>query len=86
MVATQLHDISSKNLERAGDRAQRASANGSISLHNILFDDPSATKFDLKVTFTSPTGPGSSVFTADFVGLISWASATSRSTLADPRL
>ncbi|MBR0691420.1 PEP-CTERM sorting domain-containing protein [Bradyrhizobium manausense] len=43
---------------------------GSMSLQNILFDDPSATKFDLKVSFTSPTGAGSSVFTADLEGLI----------------
>ncbi len=37
---------------------------GSMSLQNILFDDPSATKFDLKVNFTSP-GAGSSIFAAD---------------------
>jgi len=43
---------------------------GSMSLQNILFDDPSATKFDLKVNFTSPAGAGSSNFTADLVGLI----------------
>lgn len=42
---------------------------GSMSLQNILFDDPSATKFDLKVSFTSP-GAGSSIFSADLVGLI----------------
>lgn len=42
---------------------------GSMSLQNILFDDPSATKFDLKVSFTSP-GIGSSTFVADLVGLI----------------
>ncbi|MCP3442068.1 PEP-CTERM sorting domain-containing protein [Bradyrhizobium sp. CCGUVB14] len=43
---------------------------GSMSLQNILFDDPSATTFDLKVSFTSPNGAGSSMFTADLVGLI----------------
>lgn len=43
---------------------------GSMSLQSILFDDPSATAFDLKVSFTSPTGAGSSIFTADLVGLI----------------
>ncbi|MDN3275908.1 PEP-CTERM sorting domain-containing protein [Frankia sp. RB7] len=42
---------------------------GSMSLQNLLFDDPSATKFDLKVSFTSP-GAGSSIFSADLVGLI----------------
>jgi len=43
---------------------------GSMSIQNILFDDPSATKFDLKISFSSPTGAGSSIFTADLVGLI----------------
>lgn len=43
---------------------------GSMSLQNILFDDPAATTFDLKVSFTSPNGAGPSLFTADLVGLI----------------
>jgi hypothetical protein len=43
---------------------------GSMSLQNLLFDDPSATKFDLQVSFSSPIGAGSSTFTADLVGLI----------------
>lgn len=42
---------------------------GSMSLQNIWFDDPLATKFDLKVAFSSP-GKGSSTFSADLVGLI----------------
>ena len=42
---------------------------GTMSLQNILFDDPKATTFDLKVSFTSPLS-SSSIFTADLVGLI----------------
>ena len=42
---------------------------GTMSLQNFLFDDPSATKFDLQVTFTTPQA-GSHIFSADLLGLI----------------
>jgi PEP-CTERM motif len=43
---------------------------GTMSLQNILFDDPAATRFDLRIFFSTPTGAGNQTFSADLTGLI----------------
>jgi hypothetical protein len=43
---------------------------GTMGLQNILFDDPAATKFDLRIVFSAPTGAGNQTFAADLTGLI----------------